>query len=114
MAAWRRAIELSLGDEDTAKLDSIAKSRTEPAGEGGGRCGEQEAKQNGGDHLLRGEAGHPGERERHHDPMEPHATLAAWDEDGLLTLYDSTQMVVGTRKFAPLVLGVAALVSPVA
>ena len=32
MAAWRRAIELSLGDTDTAKLRSIAQSRTEPAG----------------------------------------------------------------------------------
>ena len=31
MAAWRRAIELSLGDEDTAKLNSTAQSRTEPA-----------------------------------------------------------------------------------
>jgi transposase len=31
MAAWRRAIELSLGDEDTAELRSIAQSRTEPA-----------------------------------------------------------------------------------
>ena len=31
MAAWRRAIELSLRDEDTAKLKSIAQSRTEPA-----------------------------------------------------------------------------------
>jgi hypothetical protein len=31
MAAWRRAIELSLGDEDTAKLNSIAQSRTERA-----------------------------------------------------------------------------------
>src|SRR6202049_3454337 len=31
MAAWRRAIELSLGDTDTAKLRSIAQSRTEPA-----------------------------------------------------------------------------------
>jgi transposase len=31
MAAWRRAIELSLGEEDTAKLKSIAQSRTEPA-----------------------------------------------------------------------------------
>jgi hypothetical protein len=31
MAAWRRAIELSLGDEDTANLKSIAQSRTEPA-----------------------------------------------------------------------------------
>ena len=31
MAAWRRAIELSFGDEDTAKLKSIAQSRTESA-----------------------------------------------------------------------------------
>ena len=31
MAAWRRAIELALTDEDTAKLRSIAQSRTEPA-----------------------------------------------------------------------------------
>ena len=31
MAAWRRAIELSLGDADRAKLRSIAQSRTEPA-----------------------------------------------------------------------------------
>jgi transposase len=31
MAAWRRAIELSLTDEDTAKLRLIAQSRTEPA-----------------------------------------------------------------------------------
>jgi hypothetical protein len=31
MAACRRAIELSLGDEDTAKLMLIAQSRTEPA-----------------------------------------------------------------------------------
>ena len=44
--------------------------------------------------------------DRHHNPMEPHATLAVWDEDGTLTLYDSTQMVVGTRKLASLVLGV--------
>jgi transposase len=31
MAAWRRAIELSLGEEDTTELRSIAQSRTEPA-----------------------------------------------------------------------------------
>jgi hypothetical protein len=31
MAAWRLAIELSPGDADTAKLRSIAQSRTEPA-----------------------------------------------------------------------------------
>jgi xanthine dehydrogenase YagR molybdenum-binding subunit len=44
--------------------------------------------------------------DRHHNPMEPHATLAVWDDDGTLALYDSTQMVVGTRKLASLVLGV--------
>ncbi|TDD35067.1 xanthine dehydrogenase family protein molybdopterin-binding subunit [Actinomadura sp. KC06] len=27
----------------------------------------------------------------HNNPMEPHATLASWDEHGHLTLYDSTQ-----------------------
>ena len=32
MAAWRRAIELSLGVEDRVRLESIAQSRTEPAG----------------------------------------------------------------------------------
>src|SRR5213595_2859797 len=31
MAAWRHAIELALDDADTAKLNSIAQSRTEPA-----------------------------------------------------------------------------------
>jgi transposase len=31
MAAWRRAIELALGDADVEKLRSIAQSRTEPA-----------------------------------------------------------------------------------
>jgi xanthine dehydrogenase YagR molybdenum-binding subunit len=44
--------------------------------------------------------------DRHHNAMEPHATLAVWDDDGTLTLYDSTQMVVGTRKLVSLVLGV--------
>ena len=31
MAAWRRAIELSLEDEDAAKLRRVAQARTEPA-----------------------------------------------------------------------------------
>src|SRR5258706_12402367 len=45
--------------------------------------------------------------DRHHNPMEPHATLAVWDDNGTLTLYVSTQMGVGTRKLVSLVLGVA-------
>jgi xanthine dehydrogenase YagR molybdenum-binding subunit len=45
--------------------------------------------------------------DRHHNQMEPHATLAVWDDDDdALTLYDSTQMVVGTKKLTSLVLGV--------
>ena len=43
--------------------------------------------------------------DRHHNQMEPHATLAVWDDDGALTLYNSTQMVVGTRKLVSVVLG---------
>ena len=41
----------------------------------------------------------------HHNAMEPHATLAVWEHDGTLTLYDTTQMVGGTRKLAAIVLG---------
>ena len=44
--------------------------------------------------------------DRHHNPMEPHVTLAVWDGTGSLTLYDFTQMVVGTRKLVSLVLGI--------
>lgn len=44
--------------------------------------------------------------DRHHNAMEPHATLAVWDNDGGLTLYDSTQMVVGTKKLVSPVLGI--------
>ena len=34
---------------------------------------------------------------QHHNPIEPHATIAAWDGDRL-TLYDSTQGISGVRK----------------
>jgi xanthine dehydrogenase YagR molybdenum-binding subunit len=44
--------------------------------------------------------------DRHHHQMEPHVTLAVWDNAGVLTLYDSTQMVVGTRKLVSLVLDI--------
>ena len=42
-----------------------------------------------------------------HNPMEPHATIAAWDGD-TLTLYDSTQSIAGVRKAAAKTLGIAA------
>ena len=44
--------------------------------------------------------------DRHHNQMEPHATTAVWGDNGTLTLYDSTQMVVGTKKLVSLVLGI--------
>jgi xanthine dehydrogenase YagR molybdenum-binding subunit len=34
----------------------------------------------------------------HHNPMEPHATIAAWDADGSLTVYDASQGVMLTRQ----------------
>jgi xanthine dehydrogenase YagR molybdenum-binding subunit len=40
----------------------------------------------------------------HHNPMEPHATIAAWDGDAL-TLYDSTQYVSGDARTVAKVLG---------
>jgi len=41
-----------------------------------------------------------------HNPMEPHATIAAWDGDQL-TLHDSTQYVGGVRKTAAKTFGMA-------
>jgi len=44
--------------------------------------------------------------DRHHNPMEPHATTAFWDTEGALTLYETTQHIFGTREFVSIVLGV--------
>lgn len=44
--------------------------------------------------------------DRHHNPMEPHATTAIWDADGALTLYESTQHIFGTRELVSMVLGI--------
>ncbi|MBV9391447.1 MAG: xanthine dehydrogenase family protein molybdopterin-binding subunit [Verrucomicrobia bacterium] len=41
----------------------------------------------------------------HHNPMEPHATTAAWDGDRL-TIYDATQWVQGQQRDVAAVLGV--------
>jgi xanthine dehydrogenase YagR molybdenum-binding subunit len=40
----------------------------------------------------------------HHNPMEPHATIAVWERDRL-TLYDSTQYVAGDRNTVARTLG---------
>jgi xanthine dehydrogenase YagR molybdenum-binding subunit len=40
-----------------------------------------------------------------HNPMEPHATIAAWDGE-LLTLYDSTQYISGVRDTIAKTLGI--------
>jgi xanthine dehydrogenase YagR molybdenum-binding subunit len=39
--------------------------------------------------------------DRHHNQIEPHATLASWDENGTLTLFDSTQHIFGTKELGP-------------
>jgi xanthine dehydrogenase YagR molybdenum-binding subunit len=44
--------------------------------------------------------------DRHHNQMEPHVTLASWDESGSLTLFDTTQHIFGTRELVSIVLGV--------
>ena len=43
----------------------------------------------------------------HHNPMEPHATVARWDGDRL-TLYDATQYVSGVKETVAKTLGIAA------
>jgi xanthine dehydrogenase YagR molybdenum-binding subunit len=43
--------------------------------------------------------------DRHHNQIEPHATLASWDENGALTLFDSTQHIFGTKELVAIVLG---------
>jgi xanthine dehydrogenase YagR molybdenum-binding subunit len=45
--------------------------------------------------------------DRHHNQMEPHVTVAVWDGNGILTLYDTTQFVEGVQRVASTVLGVA-------
>lgn len=43
----------------------------------------------------------------HHNPMEPHATVAQW-QDGRLTLYDTTQYISGCQSAVAEVLGLRA------
>jgi xanthine dehydrogenase YagR molybdenum-binding subunit len=44
--------------------------------------------------------------DRHHNQMEPHATVAAWDAGGGLTLYETTQHIFGAKELVSIVLGV--------
>ena len=44
--------------------------------------------------------------DRHHNQMEPHATMAVWDAGGTLTLYETTQHIFGTRELVSIVLGI--------
>ncbi|MBN1203561.1 MAG: xanthine dehydrogenase family protein molybdopterin-binding subunit [Myxococcaceae bacterium] len=41
----------------------------------------------------------------HHNPMEPHASIAVWDDPEHLTLYDSNQGVFFMRQFLSLLFG---------
>ena len=44
--------------------------------------------------------------DRHHNQMEPHATIALWDAWGTLTLYETTQHIFGTKELVAIVLGI--------
>src|SRR5207302_7929305 len=44
--------------------------------------------------------------DRYHNPMEPHATIAVWDRDGTLTMYETTQHIFGTTELVSMVLGI--------
>jgi xanthine dehydrogenase YagR molybdenum-binding subunit len=43
----------------------------------------------------------------HNNPMEPHATLAVWHEDGAVTIYDSNQGVVNVKNTVARAFGLA-------
>jgi xanthine dehydrogenase YagR molybdenum-binding subunit len=45
--------------------------------------------------------------DRHHNQMEPHGTTALWDDEGTLTLYETTQHLFGTQELVSIVLGIA-------
>ena len=42
--------------------------------------------------------------DRHHNQMEPHATTASWDPNGVLTLYETTQHIFGAKNWCRLCL----------
>src|SRR5262249_6095098 len=42
----------------------------------------------------------------HHNPMEPHATIAEWDASGRLTLHDKTQWVSNVHEQIASVFGI--------
>jgi xanthine dehydrogenase YagR molybdenum-binding subunit len=44
--------------------------------------------------------------DRHHNQMEPHATMSTWDASGGLTIFDTTQHISGARELVSIVLGV--------
>src|SRR5262249_19747793 len=44
----------------------------------------------------------------HNNPMEPHATLAVWHEDGGVTIYDSNQGAVNVKNTVARVFGLEA------
>jgi xanthine dehydrogenase YagR molybdenum-binding subunit len=44
--------------------------------------------------------------DRHHNQMEPHATMATWDSSGALTIFEASQHIFGMREFVSIVLGI--------
>ncbi len=44
--------------------------------------------------------------DRHHVQMEPHVTVASWNESGDLSLFEATQHIAGERELVSIVMGV--------
>ena len=44
--------------------------------------------------------------DRHHNQMEPHATMATWDSNDALTIFEASQHIFGMREFVSIVLGI--------
>jgi xanthine dehydrogenase YagR molybdenum-binding subunit len=93
-------------DKSDAALD-ISKEKPYPAGKSNGqdlqmKRGDAEAAlQNASTNLMHTYT----TPVYHHNPMEPHATIAEWDGDKL-TIYDATQSVIGSKGVIAGMLGI--------
>ncbi len=82
------ALERALGDAYTPK-------QAGPAGSADSTRGDLATGLAAGDKRIERTYTTPIEN---HNPMEPHATIAVWQGDSALTLYDATQGIFGVRK----------------
>ncbi|GAC1674523.1 MAG: xanthine dehydrogenase family protein molybdopterin-binding subunit [Steroidobacteraceae bacterium] len=93
-------------DESPAKLDF---AREQASAHSPAQVNGEDADSARGDHVPGQMSGQVDESYetpmQHHNPLEPHATLAHWSGDHL-TVYDSTQYISGTQETLAKVLGI--------